>query len=62
MGQDMGQRHAVDDPFRGDITTTQLSHFGDSRELGHNDVSDVKGVAVWYSRQCSDAWVNAVNA
>ena len=62
MGQDMGQRLAVDNHLRGDITTTQLFPFGNSRELWQHNVSDIKVVAFWYSRQCNDAWVNTINA
>ena len=62
MGQDMGQRFTVYHHLRGDITTTQLFHIGNSRELGQYDVSDIKIVAFWYSRQRNNARINAVNA
>jgi hypothetical protein len=62
MGQGMGQRHAIDDRLRGDITTTQLLHTGNSRELGQYDVSNVEIVAFWYRGKRSDARVNAIDA
>ena len=61
MGQDMGQRLTVHHHLRGDITTTQLLHIGNSQDLGQHDVSNVEAVAFWYGRQRSDARVNAVD-
>ena len=50
MGQDMGQRHAIDDRLRGDITTTQLLHFGNSWELGQYDVGDINVIDLRYNK------------